>query len=55
MLRNPIKHCKQCGTVVVYRLPDDGDTKERAMRNFGMSRVHGTWRDDRRRGCARNG
>ena len=31
MLRNPIKHCKQCGTVVVYRLPDDGDTKERAI------------------------
>ncbi len=31
MFRNPIKHCKQCGTVVVYRLPDDGDTKERAI------------------------
>lgn len=31
MLRSPIKHCKQCGTVVVYRLPDDGDTKERAV------------------------
>lgn len=31
MLRNPIKHCKQCGTAVVYRLPDDGDTKERAV------------------------
>jgi ADP-ribose pyrophosphatase YjhB (NUDIX family) len=31
MLRNSIKHCKQCGTVVVYRLPDDGDTKERAV------------------------
>ena len=31
MLRNPIKHCKQCGTDVVYRLPDDGDTKERAI------------------------
>ena len=26
-----IKHCKQCGTAVVYRLPDDGDTKERAV------------------------
>ncbi len=26
-----IKHCKQCGTAVVYRLLDDGDTKERAV------------------------
>lgn len=31
MQRSPIKHCKQCGTAVVYRLPDDGDTKERAV------------------------
>ncbi|OHC73103.1 MAG: ADP-ribose pyrophosphatase [Rhodoferax sp. RIFCSPLOWO2_12_FULL_60_11] len=31
MLRTPIKHCKNCGTAVVYRLPDDGDTKERAV------------------------
>ena len=31
MLRPPIKHCKECGTAVVYRLPDDGDTKERAI------------------------
>lgn len=31
MLRAPIKHCKNCGTAVVYRLPDDGDTKERAV------------------------
>lgn len=31
MLRAPIKHCKNCGTAVVYRLPDDGDTKERAI------------------------
>lgn len=31
MLRAPIKHCKNCGTTVVYRLPDDGDTKERAI------------------------
>jgi len=30
-LRVPIKHCKNCGTAVVYRLPDDGDTKERAV------------------------
>jgi len=31
MLRTPIKHCKNCGTAVVYRIPDDGDTKERAV------------------------
>lgn len=31
MLRPPIQHCKQCGAAVVYRLPDDGDTKERAV------------------------
>ena len=31
MLHSPIKYCKQCGTVVLYRLPDDGDTKERAV------------------------
>lgn len=31
MLRSPIKHCKNCGTAVVYRLPDDGDTKQRAV------------------------
>ena len=31
MLRSPIKHCKNCGVAVVYRLPDDGDTKERAV------------------------
>lgn len=31
MFRSPIKHCRQCGTAVVYRLPDDGDTKERAV------------------------
>lgn len=31
MLRNPIKHCKNCGAAVVYRIPDDGDTKERAI------------------------
>jgi ADP-ribose pyrophosphatase YjhB (NUDIX family) len=27
----PIKHCKACGTEVVHRLPDDGDTKVRAV------------------------
>jgi ADP-ribose pyrophosphatase YjhB (NUDIX family) len=31
MLKPPIKHCKNCGEAVVYRLPDDGDTKERAI------------------------
>ena len=31
MYRSPIKHCKNCGTEVTYRLPDDGDTKERAV------------------------
>jgi ADP-ribose pyrophosphatase YjhB (NUDIX family) len=29
--RTPIKYCKNCGTAVVYRLPDDGDTKKRAV------------------------
>jgi ADP-ribose pyrophosphatase YjhB (NUDIX family) len=29
--RTPIKHCKNCGTAVLYRLPDDGDTKNRAV------------------------
>ncbi len=31
MQHSLIKHCKQCGAPVVYRLPDDGDTKERAV------------------------
>ena len=31
MLRNPIKHCKNCGSAVAYRIPDDGDTKPRAV------------------------
>ncbi|MES2423408.1 MAG: NUDIX hydrolase [Pseudomonadota bacterium] len=31
MLRSPILHCRGCGTAVVYRLPDDGDTKQRAV------------------------
>lgn len=31
MHRPPIKHCRQCGTAVVYRVPDDGDTKPRAV------------------------
>ena len=31
MHRSPIQHCRQCGASVVYRLPDDGDTKHRAI------------------------
>ena len=31
MHRLPIKHCKDCGAVVTYRTPDDGDTKSRAI------------------------
>ena len=27
----PLKHCRACGTAVVYRLPDDGDTRQRAV------------------------
>jgi len=30
-LRTPIKHCRNCGSAVVYRIPDDGDTKLRAV------------------------
>jgi ADP-ribose pyrophosphatase YjhB (NUDIX family) len=29
--RGAIQHCKACGAAVVYRLPDDGDTRERAV------------------------
>lgn len=31
MHRPPIRHCKNCGSAVRYRVPDDGDTKERAI------------------------
>lgn len=31
MLRAPIKHCKACGAAVQYRIPDDGDTRLRAI------------------------
>lgn len=31
MQRSPIKHCRNCGVAVVYRIPDDGDTKPRAI------------------------
>jgi ADP-ribose pyrophosphatase YjhB (NUDIX family) len=30
-IQKNIQHCKKCGAPVVYRLPDDGDTKERAV------------------------
>jgi ADP-ribose pyrophosphatase YjhB (NUDIX family) len=29
--RTPIKHCRNCGAEVVYRVPDDGDTRVRAV------------------------
>lgn len=29
--RSPIKHCRACGAPVAYRLPDDGDTRQRAV------------------------
>jgi ADP-ribose pyrophosphatase YjhB (NUDIX family) len=29
--RQLIKHCRACGSAVLYRLPDDGDTKQRAI------------------------
>ena len=29
--RGAIRHCKACGAAVQYRLPDDGDTRERAV------------------------
>ncbi|MCB2016970.1 MAG: NUDIX hydrolase [Hydrogenophaga sp.] len=31
MQRSPIKHCRECGAPVTYRIPDDGDTKHRAI------------------------
>ncbi len=31
MNRLSIKHCRACGSLVVYRLPDDGDAKPRAV------------------------
>ena len=29
--RRPIRHCRECGAAVAYRVPDDGDTRERAV------------------------
>jgi ADP-ribose pyrophosphatase YjhB (NUDIX family) len=31
MYGSPIKHCRQCGSAVEHRIPDDGDTKPRAV------------------------
>ncbi|GAB3188210.1 NUDIX hydrolase [Hydrogenophaga aquatica] len=31
MFRAPIKHCRNCGSQVEHRIPDDGDTKTRAV------------------------
>ncbi|MFZ9298782.1 MAG: zinc ribbon domain-containing protein, partial [Hylemonella sp.] len=31
MQRSAIKHCRNCGTAVIYRVPDDGDTHQRAV------------------------
>ncbi len=31
MIKLPIKHCRNCGAAVAYRLPDDGDTRLRAV------------------------
>ncbi len=31
MQRLPTKHCKNCGTALVVRVPDDGDTKHRGV------------------------
>ncbi len=31
MLRGAIKHCRDCGGAVAYRLPDNGDTHTRAV------------------------
>jgi ADP-ribose pyrophosphatase YjhB (NUDIX family) len=31
VFRTPIKFCRNCGAAVVYRIPDDGDTRQRAV------------------------
>ena len=31
MFDRTIRHCRQCGALVARRLPDDGDTRERAI------------------------
>jgi ADP-ribose pyrophosphatase YjhB (NUDIX family) len=30
-MHSAIQHCKSCGASTRYRIPDDGDTKERAI------------------------
>jgi ADP-ribose pyrophosphatase YjhB (NUDIX family) len=61
--RPPIRHCRECGAAVVYRLPDDGDTKLRAVcpvchtvHYENPLNVVGTvpWLDDRVLLCKRN-
>jgi ADP-ribose pyrophosphatase YjhB (NUDIX family) len=31
VFRSPIKFCRNCGAAVAYRVPDDGDVRERAV------------------------
>ena len=31
MHHTPIRHCRHCGSAVAYRVPDDGDTRTRAV------------------------
>ena len=31
MFQRTIRHCRTCGSAVAYRIPDDGDTRERAV------------------------
>jgi ADP-ribose pyrophosphatase YjhB (NUDIX family) len=31
LFKTPIKFCRNCGAAVAYRVPDDGDTRERAV------------------------
>ncbi|MCL1962299.1 MAG: NUDIX hydrolase [Desulfovibrionaceae bacterium] len=31
MYSRSVKHCRECGAAVQYRVPDDGDTRERAI------------------------
>ncbi|WP_027995091.1 NUDIX hydrolase [Simplicispira psychrophila] len=31
ILRSPVQYCRHCGSAVEYRLPDDGDTRVRAV------------------------
>ena len=61
--RTPLKHCRNCGTAVVYRVPDDGDTHQRAVcpscdtiHYENPLNVVGTvpWLDDRVLLCKRN-